>query len=73
MRRLVDFGRIEEMVARINGRIDHLQLDKVTPFAEPLFLEMGKVPVHGAAEEKLLAQESERLMQASGLANLKAE
>ena len=64
---LVDFGRIEEMLLRISGRIDHVVLDRVTPFAAPLFLEMGKVPIKGQAEERLLAEETERLMKDSGL------
>ncbi len=67
MRGLVDFGRIEEMIARIGDRIDLLRLDRVSPLAAPLFLEVGKVPVKGAAEERLLAEESARLLQAAGL------
>ena len=62
MRGLVDFGRIEEMTTRINGRIDLIELPRVSPLAAPLLLEMGRVPVKGLAEEKLLAQEAERLM-----------
>jgi ATP-dependent helicase Lhr and Lhr-like helicase len=68
LRGLVDFGRIQEMLARIEGRIDHRILCKVSPLAAPLFLEMGRVPVKGEAEERLLARESARLMEASGLA-----
>ncbi len=68
LRGLVDFGRIEEMARRVEGRIDHLKLDRVSPLAAPMFLEMGRVPVKGAAEEKLLAEEAARLMEASGLA-----
>ena len=67
MRGLVDFGRIEEMLGRITG-IDHLRLDRVTPLAAPLFLEVGKVPVEGEGRERLEEQEAERLMQAAGLA-----
>ncbi|UWR28105.1 ligase-associated DNA damage response DEXH box helicase [Sulfitobacter sp. S223] len=70
MRGLVDFGRIEEMLARTRGRIDHITLPRVTPLAAPLFLEMGRVPVKGAAEERLLAEESRRLMEQSGLAQI---
>ncbi len=70
MRGLVDFGRIEAMVARINGRIDLRRLDRVSPLAAPLFLEMGKVPVKGEAEERLLAEESARLLQAAGMQSL---
>ena len=67
MRGLVDFGRIEEMATRINGRIDLIELPRVSPLAAPLLLEMGQVPVKGLAEEKLLAQEAERLMCMAGL------
>ncbi len=67
MRGLVDFGRIEEMIARVKGRIDLVRLPRVTPLAAPLFLEAGRTPVSGAGEERLLAEESARLMQAAGL------
>ena len=67
MRGLIDFGRIEEMIARIDGRIDLLRLPRVTPFAAPLFLEHGRMPVEGAAQERLLAEETEKLMAAAGL------
>ena len=67
MKGLIDFGRIEEMLGRVSGRIDHIILDRVTPFAAPLLLEMGRVPVKGQAEERLLAEETARLMAASGL------
>uniref|UniRef100_UPI003B517B9E ligase-associated DNA damage response DEXH box helicase n=1 Tax=Roseovarius indicus TaxID=540747 RepID=UPI003B517B9E len=67
MRGLIDFGRIEEMIARIDGRIDLLRLPRVTPFAAPLFLEAGRMPVEGAAQERLLAEETEKLMAAAGL------
>ena len=70
LRGLVDFGRIEEMLARTGGRIDHVVLDRVTPLAAPLFLEAGRVPVQGAANERLLAEEVERLMDTAGLGDV---
>ncbi len=70
LRGLVDFGRIEEMMARIEGRIDHVKLSRVSPLSAPMFMEMGRVPVKGAAEERLLTEEAARLMEQSGLANL---
>jgi ATP-dependent Lhr-like helicase len=70
LRGLVDFGRIEEMARRVEGRIDHVTLPRVSPLAAPILLEMGRVPVQGAAEERLLAEEAERLMQTSGLAQI---
>jgi ATP-dependent Lhr-like helicase len=68
MRGMVDFGRIEEMLARVEGRIDIVALDRVTPLAAPLFLEPGRIPVHGEGRERLAAEAADRLMQAAGLA-----
>ena len=68
MRGLVDFGRIEEMLDRVGDRIDWTPLERVSPLAAPLFLEVGKVPVEGAAQERLVAEEAERLMSEAGLA-----
>ena len=65
---LVDFGRIEAMLERTRGRIDHVTLDRVTPLAAPLFLEIGRVPVEGIAVGRLLEEEAERLMTIAGLA-----
>ncbi|NNJ69156.1 MAG: ligase-associated DNA damage response DEXH box helicase [Boseongicola sp.] len=70
MKGLVDFGRIENMLERTNGRIDHMVLNRVTPLAAPLFLEPGRVPVVGEGRERLVEEEAERLMQAAGLDNL---
>ncbi|MBD3678229.1 MAG: ligase-associated DNA damage response DEXH box helicase [Rhodobacteraceae bacterium] len=67
LRGLVDFGRIEEMLARTRGRIDHVQPGRVTPLAAPLFLEVGRVPVEGAAAERLLAEKTDALMAEAGL------
>ncbi|WP_294620499.1 ligase-associated DNA damage response DEXH box helicase [uncultured Roseovarius sp.] len=67
MRGLIDFGRIEQMLTRIDGRIDLRRLDRVTPFAAPLFLEAGRTPIEGAAQERLLAEETARLMEVAGL------
>ncbi|WP_092366734.1 ligase-associated DNA damage response DEXH box helicase [Cribrihabitans marinus] len=72
MRGLVDFGRIEEMIARVGARIDLVRVGRVTPLAAPLFLEVGKVPVKGAAEERLLAEESDRLLAEAGLVGIGA-
>ncbi|WP_297540553.1 ligase-associated DNA damage response DEXH box helicase [Roseovarius sp.] len=68
MRGLVDFGRIEEMLTRVAGRVTLRRLARVSPLAAPLFLEAGRMPVEGAAQERLLAEESARLLAAAGLA-----
>jgi ATP-dependent Lhr-like helicase len=67
---LVDFGRIEEMLARTRGRTRLLRLDRISPLAAPLLLEVGKVPVKGAAQEKLLKRETEEMMRRAGLTDL---
>lgn len=66
-RGLVDFGRIEEMLARNSGRIDHVVAPHVTPLAAPLFLEMGRVPVAGRAERRLVEEAAEALLAEAGL------
>jgi ATP-dependent helicase Lhr and Lhr-like helicase len=68
MRGMVDFARIEDMFARIGDRIDLLRLDRVSPLAAPLFLEMGRVPIKGEGRDRLLSDAADRLMQAAGLA-----
>lgn len=67
MRGLIDFGRIEEMLARIGDRIDLNRLPHVSPLAAPLFLEAGRTPVEGAAQERLMAEEADKLMAEAGL------
>ncbi|MFV1491278.1 ligase-associated DNA damage response DEXH box helicase [Phaeobacter sp. JH18-32] len=67
---LVDFGRIEELLSRIKGNITLNRLSQISPLAAPLLLEAGKVPVKGAAQEKLLQRETEELMRSAGLAEL---
>ena len=66
-RGLVDFGRIEEMLARIAGRIDLIRLTRVTPLAAPLFLEPSKFPIHGEGRERLVEDAARRLMETAGL------
>ncbi|WP_132542540.1 ligase-associated DNA damage response DEXH box helicase [Rhodovulum euryhalinum] len=67
MKGLVDFGRIEAMLARVRGRIDHVRRPRVTPLAAPLFLEAGRIPVQGAAEQRLIDAAADRLMAEAGL------
>ncbi|MBP7001606.1 ligase-associated DNA damage response DEXH box helicase [Amaricoccus sp.] len=66
-RGLVDFGRIEEMLARVAGRIDVVRAPHVTPFAAPLLLEVGRVPIAGQAEKRLAAEAAAALLAEAGL------
>jgi len=67
MRGLVDFARIEDRLARVQTRIDLIRLNRVTPLAAPLFLEPGKIPVHGEGHERLAEATAARLMREAGL------
>ncbi len=67
MRGLVDFDRIEDMLTRSQGRIDHVLAPHLTPLAAPLLFEMGKVPVKGRAQERLMAEEARQMMAEAGL------
>ena len=70
MRGLVDFGRVEELLQRTKGRVDHVKLDRITPLSAPLFLEPGRIPVFGDGREKLLQDAAAQLMKDAGLSDL---
>jgi ATP-dependent helicase Lhr and Lhr-like helicase len=67
MRGLVDFGRLETLLTRIGSQIDHIRLTRPSPFAAPLFLEPGKIPIHGQGREKLAEDAANQLMRDAGL------
>jgi ATP-dependent Lhr-like helicase len=70
LRGLVDFGRVEEMLQRTQGHVDHVVLDRVTPLAAPLFLEHGRIPVFGDGHEERLQNRAAALMRDAGLEGL---
>jgi ATP-dependent Lhr-like helicase len=66
-RGLVDFARLEDMLARVGPRIDLVHLPRPSPFAAPLLLERGRVPIVGEGRAKLAEDEARELMRAAGL------
>ena len=50
----LDVARLGRLLARIKGRIRPVALSKVSPFAVPVMLEIGREPVAGAAQEAVL-------------------
>ncbi|MDP2619701.1 MAG: ligase-associated DNA damage response DEXH box helicase [Hyphomicrobiales bacterium] len=58
---LLDIARLGKMLERIRGRIVHKDLDRVSPLAVPVMLEIGREPVFGAAQEELLAEAADDL------------
>jgi ATP-dependent Lhr-like helicase len=64
---LIDARRLASMLARIKGKILHRALDRVSPLAVPVLLEIGKEAVYGQAHDSLLAEaEAELVDEAMG-------
>jgi ATP-dependent Lhr-like helicase len=59
---LLDIRRLSEMLSRIPGRIIHKALDRVSPLAVPVMLEIGREPVYGEASEAVLAEAADELI-----------
>jgi ATP-dependent Lhr-like helicase len=59
---LLDLRRLGDMLARIKGRIVHRELDRVSPLAVPVMLEIGREAVYGEASDELLAEAAEELV-----------
>jgi ATP-dependent Lhr-like helicase len=51
---LTDIRRLSDMLARIKGRIRHRRLEKISPLAVPVLLEIGREQVYGSALDELL-------------------
>jgi ATP-dependent Lhr-like helicase len=50
----LDLKRLGGLLRRVKGRLAHKDLPHVSPFAAPVMLEMGRVPIQGQAEEAIL-------------------
>jgi ATP-dependent Lhr-like helicase len=59
---LLDLRRLGDMLARIQGRITHRELDQVSPLAVPVMLEIGRESVYGEVADELLAEAAEELV-----------
>ena len=59
---LLDLRRLSDMLSRIQGRIIHKELDRVSPLAVPVMLEIGREQVYGEASDELLAEAAEDLV-----------
>ncbi|WP_421760951.1 ligase-associated DNA damage response DEXH box helicase [Devosia sp.] len=61
-RGLLDIERLGHMLSRINGHIVHKPLDRISPLAVPVLLDIGKVPVDGEARESAMADAADELI-----------
>ncbi len=59
---LLDVARVGDMLRRTRGKIVHKSLDRVSPLAVPVLLEIGKEPVRGEADDSLLAEAADALI-----------
>ncbi len=59
---LTDIGRLGRMLARVQGRIAHRSLDRVSPLAVPVLLEIGREQVYGEALDDLLEEGAQALI-----------
>lgn len=55
----LDIRRLSDMLMRVRGQIIHKDLPKISPFAVPVMLEVGKEPVHGASIEEAILRDAE--------------
>jgi ATP-dependent helicase Lhr and Lhr-like helicase len=60
---LLDVRRLAEMLSRIKGRIVHKNLDRISPLAVPVMMEIGKEAVAGEASEMLLSEAADDLVE----------
>ncbi|SER91594.1 ATP-dependent helicase Lhr and Lhr-like helicase [Rhizobium sp. NFR03] len=59
---LLDIGRLGDMLVRIKSHIVHRPLEKVSPLAVPIMLEIGRESVPGQAPDALLAEAADELI-----------
>ncbi|MDE2362268.1 MAG: ligase-associated DNA damage response DEXH box helicase [Hyphomicrobiales bacterium] len=58
---LLDIARLSAMLERIEGRIVHRALDRVSPLAVPILLDIGKEPIYGEARDEALKMAADEL------------
>ena len=53
---LMDVRRLADLLVSVQGRIVHRRLDRVSPLAVPILIDIGKESVPGEADEALLEE-----------------
>ena len=59
---LLDLVRLAAMLTRIKGRILHKDLEKISPLAVPIMLEVGREKIDGQGREEILAEAEAELV-----------
>jgi ATP-dependent helicase Lhr and Lhr-like helicase len=61
-RGLLDIERLGGLLKRIRRNITHKPLDRISPLAVPILLDIGQTPIFGEAREGAMADAAEELM-----------
>ena len=61
-RGLLDIERLGTCLKRIRQHIIHKDLERISPLAVPVMLEIGKEPIFGEGRESVLAEAAEDLL-----------
>ncbi|MEM6903793.1 MAG: DNA ligase-associated DEXH box helicase, partial [Pseudomonadota bacterium] len=59
---LTDIRRLADMLTRVQGKIEHRALDRVSPLAVPVMLEVGRETVYGEASDAMLEGAADALI-----------
>jgi ATP-dependent Lhr-like helicase len=61
-RGLLDIARLGDFLARIKKQIVHKPLDRISPLAVPILVDIGKTPIYGEARESAMADAADELI-----------
>jgi ATP-dependent Lhr-like helicase len=61
-RGLLDIGRLGECLRRIRQHIVHKPLERISPLAVPVMLDIGKEPIFGEGREGAMAEAADELL-----------
>ena len=59
---MLDIERLGVLLRRIQGNIVHKPLDRISPLAVPVLLDIGKTAIFGEARESAMADAADELM-----------
>lgn len=63
---LLDIRRLSDMLIRIKGNILHQRLERISPLAVPIMLEIGRETINGEAQESVLAEAADEFLKELG-------
>lgn len=59
----LDLARLSALLARVKGRMRHAALDRVSPLAVPVMLEINRTTIVGEAQEAMLREASQAVIE----------